>query len=164
MTDGPLPRSLMIGRVTVGLVGLDIALNRIGRNLSLSSDEAARRILEDVSSRNYIPASATETYLQAIANEVERLRGSREHQQHRELVIRILGPGCVSCNSLQRLVIEIMSDMGVAADVFQVHDLDEIGRFGVMQTPALVINNKLKCAGRLPSRARVEEWLREELT
>jgi hypothetical protein len=53
--------------------------------------------------------------------------------------------------------------MGIAADIFQVHDLDEIGRFGVMQTPALVINNKLKCAGRLPSRAQVEEWLREEI-
>jgi len=93
---------------------------------------------------------------------VERLRGDSE-KLSTDLVIRILGPGCVSCNNLQKLVIEIMSDMGIAADIFQVHDLDEIGRFGVMQTPALVINNKLKCAGRLPSRAQVEEWLREEI-
>jgi len=54
--------------------------------------------------------------------------------------------------------------MGITADIFQVHDLDEIGRFGVMQTHALVIDNKFKCTGRLPSRARVEEWLREEMT
>jgi small redox-active disulfide protein 2 len=128
----------------------------------LSSEEAARRILEDISARNYIPTGATETYLQAIADEIELLRGTGGKQSG-DLVIRILGPGCVSCNSLQKLVIEIMSDFGIAADVFQVHDLDEIGRFGVMQTPALVINNRLKCAGRLPSRARVEEWLREEL-
>lgn len=161
--DGPLPRTLRIGRVSVGLVGLDVALNRIGRNLSLSCDEAARQILEDISLRNYIPAGATETYLQALVIEVDRLRGSGGHQQKRELVIRILGPGCVSCNSLQKLVIEIMSGMGVAADVFQVHDLDEIGRFGVMQTPALVINGNVKSTGRLPSRARIEEWLREEI-
>jgi len=162
MMDGPLPRTLKVGRISIGLVGLDIALNRIGRNLSLSSEEAARRILEDISARNYIPTGATETYLQAIADEIELIRGTGEKQSG-DLVIRILGPGCVSCNSLQKLVIEIMSDFGIAADVFQVHDLDEIGRFGVMQTPALVINNRLKCAGRLPSRARVEEWVREEL-
>jgi len=162
MMDGPLPRTLKIGKISIGLIGLDIALNRIGRDLSLGSDEAARLILEDISSQNYIPTEAMETYLQAIADEIKRLRGTGG-KQSRDLVIRILGPGCVSCNSLQKLMIEIMSDMGVAADVFQVHDLDEIGRFGVMQTPALVINNKLKCAGRLPSRARVEEWLSEEL-
>jgi len=57
-----------------------------------------------------------------------------------------------------------MSNMGIAADIFQVHDLDEIGRFGVMQTHALVIDNKFKCTGRSPSHARVEEWLREEMT
>jgi len=163
MMDGPLPRTLKVGRISIGLVGLDTALNRIGRDLSLGSDEAARLILEEITARNYIPAGASETYLQAIAAEIERLRGTGGKQSG-DLVIRILGPGCVSCNSLQKLVIEIMSDLGIAADVFQVHDLDEIGRFGVMQTPALVINNRLKCAGRLPSRARVEEWLREELT
>ena len=56
-----------------------------------------------------------------------------------------------------------MDEMQVAADIFQVHDLDEIGRFGVMQTPALIINGKLKSVGRLPTRSQIEEWLREEL-
>jgi len=60
-------------------------------------------------------------------------------------------------------VIEIMNDIDVAADVFQVHDLDEIGRFGIMRTPALVINGHVKCAGRLPTRAQVEGWLRENI-
>lgn len=162
MIDGPLPRSLKIGRISIGLIGLDIALNRFGRDLSLGSDDAARKIFDDISSRNYIPTGSESVYFQAILKEVERLRGDSEKLSG-DLVIRILGPGCVSCNNLQKLVIEIMSDMGIAADIFQVHDLDEIGRFGVMQTPALVINNKLKCAGRLPPRARVEEWLREEI-
>ena len=160
--DGPLPRTLKVGSISIGLIGLDVALNRNGRNLSLSSDEAAKLVFEDIASRNYIPAGAQKDYFEAIVKEVERLRGAGE-KFGGDLVIRILGPGCVSCNSLQKLVIEIMSDMGIAADIFQVHDLDEIGRFGVMQTPALVINNKLKCSGRLPSRALVEEWLREEI-
>jgi small redox-active disulfide protein 2 len=162
MMDGPLPRSLKVGKISIGLIGLDIALNRFGRDSSLCSDDAARKIFDDISSRNYIPAGSENVYFQAIVLEVERLRGDSEKLSS-DLVIRILGPGCVSCNNLQKLVIGIMSDMGIAADIFQVHDLDEIGRFGVMQTPALVINNKLKCAGRLPSRAQVEEWLREEI-
>ena len=163
MIDGPLPRSLKIGKISIGLIGLDIALNRFGRDLSLGNEEAAIKIFDDISSQNYIPAGSQNVYFQAIIKEVERLRGDSENQSG-DLVIRILGPGCVSCNSLQKLVIEIMSDMGIAADIFQVHDLDEIGRFGVMQTPALVINNKLKCSGRLPTRAKIEEWLREEIT
>jgi len=43
-----------------------------------------------------------------------------------------------------------------------VHDLDEIWRFGVTRTPALIINNTVKCAGRMPSPAEVEEWVKEE--
>jgi hypothetical protein len=39
--------------------------------------------------------------------------------------------------------------------------LDEIGRFGVLQTPALVINGQLKSVGRIPTRAQIEGWLRE---
>ena len=163
MIDGPLPRSLKIGKISIGMIGLDIALNRFGRDLSLGNEEATIKIFDDISSQNYIPAGSQNVYFQAIIKEVERLRGDSGNQSG-DLVIRILGPGCVSCNSLQKLVIEIMSDMGIAADIFQVHDLDEIGRFGVMQTPALVINNKLKCSGRLPTRAKIEEWLREEIT
>ncbi len=162
MMDGPLPRALKVGRTSIGLVGLDIALNRIAGDASLNNKVAARPVFEEISSQNYVPSGATESYLQAIEKVIERLRGGKE-SKNGDLVIRILGPGCVSCNSLQKLVIEIMSDMGIAADVFQVHDLDEIGRFGVMQTPALVINNEVKSAGRLPSRAKIEAWLNEEL-
>jgi len=161
--DGPLQRTLRVGKISIGLFGLDIALNRVAGDASLNNKVAARQVFEEISRQNYVPSGATESYLQAIEEVIERMRGGNDNRSG-DLVIRILGPGCVSCNSLQKLVIEIMSDMGVAADVFQVHDLDEIGRFGVMQTPALVINNRLKCAGRLPSRARIEEWLREELT
>lgn len=113
-----------------------------------------------MAAQNYIPATAADVYQKAIENEITRLRGGGQKDVG-ELVIRILGPGCVSCNNLQKMVIEIMVSMEVAADVFQVHDPDEIGRFGVMLTPALVINGEMKCAGRLPTRAQVEMWIRE---
>lgn len=160
--DAPLQRTLKIDKVSVGLIGLDVALNKIRNNPCLVLGEAVNQVFAEVEAKNYIPSSAVEAYRTAIAKEISRLRGDGG-QPDEDLVIRILGPGCVSCNNLQKMVIEIMAATGIAVDVFQVHEMDEIGRFGVMQTPALVVNGKVKCAGRLSSRAQVEDWLREEL-
>ncbi|MEN8135764.1 MAG: thioredoxin family protein [Thermodesulfobacteriota bacterium] len=162
MSDAPTQRHLRIGRATVGLVGLDIALNRLLNDAEMGHEEGVNQLYDEVREQNYIPAGMEEQYRQALGREYERLKSGREASEQ-NLVIRVLGPGCVSCNNLQNIVIEVMSEMGLAADVFQVHDLDEIGRFGIIQTPALLINGKVKCAGRLPTSSQVEEWLRAEL-
>ena len=162
MTDNsdelPLPRTLKVGKTTVGLVGLDRALAKVLPPSVLDLPEAAARVYAEIEAQNYIPARAAASYRQALADEIGRLRGGQATGPG-HLEVRILGPGCVSCNNLQRLVIEAVAVRGLAADVFQVHDLDEIGRFGVMQTPALVINGQVKSAGRLPSPAQIEGWL-----
>lgn len=163
MSDTPTQRQLRVGRATVGLVGLDIALNRLLNQGDLADEKAVTLLYEEVEKQNYIPAGMEEQYRQALAREYERLRSGREASAD-DLVIRILGPGCVSCNNLQNIVIEVMNEMGLAADVFQVHDLDEIGRFGIIQTPALLINGKVKCAGRLPTSSQIEEWLRDTIS
>ncbi len=159
-TDVPLQRVLRVGKVNIGLIGIDVALAKYGCDEKMPIEKAAALVFKDVVANNYIPVTAAHLYQQAIEEEIKRLR-SGEKAKSNELIIRILGPGCVSCNKLQTNVIEIMNDMGVAADVFQIHDLDEIGRFGIIQTPALVINGDLKSAGRHPSRSQIEAWLRE---
>lgn len=160
VNDAPIQRQLRIGRATVGLVGFDIVMNRLLGQADLDHDEAVGRLYEEIAKRNYIPAGMEDEYREALGREYERLKGGRENEAG-DLVIRVLGPGCVSCNNLQSVVIEVMSVMGIGADVFQVHDPDEIGRFGVMRTPALLINGKVKCSGRLPTSSQVEGWLRE---
>ena len=151
-----MQNALKVWKATIGLVGLDMALSRAAQDTSLNESAAAEQVFAEIVRRNYVPAAARESYREAIRLQITHLREGNTEQDG-DLVIRILGPGCVSCNNLQKLVIEIMNDIDVAADVFQVHDLDEIGRFGVMQTPALVVNGKVKCAGLLPSRAQIEE-------
>lgn len=158
--DLPQPQTLRIGKVSVGLIGLDLALNRLANYTDLDLESTVSQVYAEVAAKNYIPTTAIAAYQTAIAREISRLRGA-EHLPDGELIIRILGPGCVSCNNIQKLVIEIMADLGIAADVFQIHDLDEIGRFGVLRTPALLINGVIKSAGRVPSRSQIEEWLRE---
>ena len=160
--DVPIKRILKIGKATVGLIGIDMALHRVLRDHSLPTASAAEQVFAEIEKKNYIPSASVDDYKKAIRDELALLRGEKQRRQE-ELVIRVLGHGCVSCNSLQKMAIEIVSDMGIAADVFQVHDPDEIGRFGVVNSPALVINDDLKCEGRMPSRAQVEEWLREYL-
>jgi small redox-active disulfide protein 2 len=160
--DAPIKQILRVGRATVGMVGLDLALNRVIRDRSLDTEQAAEQVYAEIEKKNYIPASAVGDYREAIRKEIAMLRGEKSRSSE-ELTIRILGHGCVSCNSLQKMAIEIVSELGIAADVFQVHDPDEIGRFGVINSPALVINNDLKCEGRLPSRSEVEAWLRDSL-
>lgn len=160
MDEAPLQRNLKVGQVTVGLIGLDVALGRILSQPGLPLATAVEEAYAEVACRNYIPATAVAAYREALAREIARLRGGEEREQG-PLEVRVLGTGCVSCNNLERLVIEIVAERGIAADVFQVHDRDEIGRFGVLQTPALVVNGRVKSIGRLPTRAEIEAWLLE---
>lgn len=158
--DKPLERHLKIGNATVGLLGLDIVLTKLLADKTIEREVAINDLVDSISNQNYIPSGRENLYRVALAKEYDRLRSGQERETDNSLTIRILGSGCVSCNNLQSMVIEIMNELGVAADIFQIHDLDEIGRFGVIQTPALIINGKLKSAGRLPRKSQIEEWLK----
>jgi len=159
VTELPLPRSLKIGRAVVGLLGLDVALGRALATRGKPRWEVQARLYEEVAAANYIPPGREDLYRQALTREYLRLL-SGGGRQDGTLEIRILGTGCVSCNRLEDLVFAVMAELGMAADIVQVYDPDEIGRFGLQRTPALVINGKVVCAGHLPTRAQVEEWLR----
>ncbi len=152
-------RTIRIGAANIGLIGLDVAINKAAER-NMTEEEAVDLIFRTVSEKNYIPAGAEDKYRQAL------LAGYRRHlqaddQQEAGLVIRIFGTGCVSCNGLQDLVIEVMNGMNLAADIEQIHDPDEIGRYGILLPPALMINGKIRSAGLLPARARIEQWIRE---
>jgi small redox-active disulfide protein 2 len=157
--DKPLERHLKIGRATVGLLGLDSELSRL-LSQEINRDDAVAELYNSISKGNYIPSGSEDLYREALAKEYDRLVSGQQRQET-DLTIRILGPGCVSCNNLQTMVIEIMAKLDIGADIFQIHDLDEIGRFGVIQTPALIVNGQLKSAGRLPTSSQIEAWLQE---
>lgn len=158
--DLPLQRTVRIGKATIGLIGLDVALSRILARGEIDEEAAVAELLTEIGKHNYIPDSALAGYREALANEYRRHRqGQAVAASH--LSIRILGPGCVSCNRLNTLIFDILQEMGIAADIEQIHDLDEIWRQGVTMTPALIINGEVKSSGRIPSRATVEEWLRQ---
>ena len=55
------PRTLRVGKISIGLFGLDIALNRVAGDASLNNKVAARQVFEEISRQNYVPSGATES-------------------------------------------------------------------------------------------------------
>jgi small redox-active disulfide protein 2 len=73
--------------------------------------------------------------------------------------VEVLGAGCKKCHALAGLAQSVIEDSGIAADVELVTDMKRIMGYGVLSTPALVVDGKVKCAGRMPSAAEVKGWL-----
>ncbi|NPV27454.1 MAG: thioredoxin family protein [Firmicutes bacterium] len=77
--------------------------------------------------------------------------------------IKILGPGCQRCQALEKLTFDTLAELDVAADVEKVTDIKQIMGYGVMSTPGLVINGKVKLFGRVPTKGELKELIKEEL-
>lgn len=77
--------------------------------------------------------------------------------------IKVLGTGCAKCKTLEKLTREVVAETGVEANIKKVEDIFQIMKFGVMTTPALVINEKVVLSGRLPSVTELKEIITKNL-
>lgn len=76
--------------------------------------------------------------------------------------IKILGPGCPKCQALEKKVREVVDKNNFDAEIIKVDKLMDIMKYGVMITPALVINEKLYASGiPLPSTDQLISWIKE---
>jgi small redox-active disulfide protein 2 len=82
------------------------------------------------------------------------------------LNIKVLGPGCANCERVAQMVVATLEDLEAElgddcpeATLQKITDYEEFLKYGVMFTPGLVINEKLVCAGRIPSQAEVRQRL-----
>jgi small redox-active disulfide protein 2 len=75
------------------------------------------------------------------------------------MLIKILGTGCAKCNRLEQLTREAAAELGVAADFEHVTQMEQIMAYPVMTTPALVVDEQVKCSGRIPSKVEIAGWL-----
>jgi small redox-active disulfide protein 2 len=73
--------------------------------------------------------------------------------------IKVLGTGCASCKSLEKAVFNALAELDIAANVSKVEDIVKIMEYGVMSTPALVINEKVILSGRIPSTSDLKDIL-----
>jgi small redox-active disulfide protein 2 len=75
------------------------------------------------------------------------------------VIIKVLGAGCANCKTLERLTRDAVDALGLHATIEKVEDYPTIMGYGVMSTPALVIDDKVVAYGRVPSAAQIRELL-----
>lgn len=76
--------------------------------------------------------------------------------------IKILGSGCVNCQKVEKLVREAVAETGVAVDIEKVSDIRKIAKYGVLGTPAVVVDGKVKSVGKIPKKEEIVAWLGKE--
>jgi len=76
------------------------------------------------------------------------------------MLIKILGSGCAKCNRLEQLTREVVAEHGLSATFEHVTEMDQIMAYPVLSTPALVVDEVVKVAGRIPGKEEIAGWLR----
>lgn len=73
--------------------------------------------------------------------------------------IKVYGPGCVKCVTVDKLVRDVVSQKSPDISVEKVSDIREMMKAGILSTPAVVIDGVLKSSGRVPSKEEIESWI-----
>ncbi|PIV21610.1 MAG: thioredoxin family protein [Deltaproteobacteria bacterium CG03_land_8_20_14_0_80_45_14] len=120
-------------------------------------------LVEKAGKKNYIPNSVKGEYEKALFREFRKFLGEKvEEEKSGFLEVAILGPGCYSCNKLEQDVMAVLSETGIQAALNHISDPKLMAQYGILPTPALIINGKVKSAGRVPSKSMIKKWLEEE--
>ncbi len=73
------------------------------------------------------------------------------------LQVKILGPGCAKCKTLEKLTREVVKEHEINAEIVKVEDIMDIMKYNILATPALVINEKVVIKGKLPAKTDIKK-------
>ena len=77
--------------------------------------------------------------------------------------IKVFGPGCANCHKMEELAKQAVKELDVEATVVKITDIGEIAMNGILSTPGLMVNGKIKHSGKpLPSLEKVKELIKGE--
>lgn len=75
------------------------------------------------------------------------------------MIVKVLGSGCKNCKKLEANTKEALQELGIEATVEKVESMEEIMVYGIMSTPALVVDEKVKFSGKIPSVKELKKYL-----
>jgi small redox-active disulfide protein 2 len=75
------------------------------------------------------------------------------------MIIEILGSGCPSCKQLEENTKEAVKESNKDAEILKITDIAKFIDYGVMKTPALVIDGEVKCSGKVADKEEIKKWL-----
>jgi len=154
---------IKIGKHKVGFMGLKETFKDIAELYSKQPDDVvAEELLNRLSKKNYISDKVQKEYGRSFVREFRKFLGHPYDDENIvRLEIKVLGAGCVLCNSLENDIMEVLSEMSLTADLEHVRDVEEIATYNVKGTPALIVNGEVMCSGRIPSKNIIRKWLKE---
>lgn len=80
------------------------------------------------------------------------------------MVIKILGSGCANCNNLEQITREAVEELGICVTFEHVTSMQEIMKYQILRTPALVVDGQVKLSGRIPSKSEILDLLKGSTT
>ncbi len=78
--------------------------------------------------------------------------------------IKILGSGCTNCKNLEKATSNAVAELDLIANISKVEDIQQIMSYGIMRTPALVVDEKVLMYGRVPSVSEIKELLQKAIS
>jgi len=75
--------------------------------------------------------------------------------------IKVLGIGCPNCHKLEAMCHEVVNELGIEARIESVTDMNQFMDYGVLLTPALVINNEVRVQGKVPLKPTLVNWIKQ---
>lgn len=162
MTESEVTQ-IKIGKHKVGVIGLKETFKDIAQLYSKRPDDmVAEELLNRLSKTNYISDKVQKEYGHAFVREFRKFLGQPfDDENDQGLEIKVLGAGCVLCNSLENDVMEVLSEMSLTADLEHVRNVEDIAKYNVKGTPALIINGKVISSGGIPSKNIIRKWLKK---
>ena len=154
---------IKVNNSIVGIVGLKGVLEDMAKDFAHRPDEeVGPELVKRLGKENWIPEESRAKYAQALVREFRKFLGQPvDEGPSNDLEIKVLGPGCAQCNQLQKLVMDVLAEMHLSADLEHVTDVKEIAVYGVMGMPALLINGKVMAVGKVPPKNQIKQWLSE---
>src|SRR4030067_2209066 len=104
-------RLILVGNTQVGLIGLKEIFEELKAQRGMSESDLKQMLVEKAGKKNYIPNSVKGEYEKALFKEFRKFLGEKVEEERGEfLEVAILGPGCYSCNKLEKDVMALLSD------------------------------------------------------
>jgi len=154
---------VLVGNTQVGLIGLKEIFDELKSQRDIPESVLKDMLVEKAAKKNYIPDSIKKDYQKALFREFKKSLGEKvEEEKSGFLEVVILGPGCYSCNKLEQDVMAVLSESGIQAALNHISDPKLMTQYGVIITPALIVNVKVKSKGNTPPKSMIRKWLEEE--
>ena len=151
---------IKVAGYTVGLVGLLDVFEQIRQMDLQDRDVCQEELLRLVQAENYVVPGIESDYKEALWRAYRRWKGEPvEVEDPAGLSVKVLGPGCFACDQLMEDIRNLLASSGVAAEVEHIRDPSQIAGYGLLATPALVVNGEVRLSGKRPSKQHLETLL-----